>query len=50
MIKFKEIDSSTEMIIATSGSNYINYNRIISSMSIVQSADAFRDPTPSSSR
>jgi hypothetical protein len=31
MIKYKEIDESTDMVVATSGSNYINYNLIISS-------------------
>ncbi len=31
MIKYLQIDSSTDMVIATSGSSYINYNRIISS-------------------
>jgi hypothetical protein len=31
MIKYKEIDESTNMVIATSGSTRINYNRIISS-------------------
>jgi hypothetical protein len=33
MIKYIEIDESTDMVIAISGSNYINYNRIISSSS-----------------
>ncbi len=41
------------MIIATSGLNYINYNRIISSTSSPYSVDnsrskAFRDPTSNS--
>ena len=31
MIKYKEIDESTDMVIATSGYSFINYNRIISS-------------------
>ena len=31
MIKYLQIDGSTDMVIATSGNNYINYNRIISS-------------------
>ena len=31
MIKYKEIDGATDMIIATAGSNTIDYNRIISS-------------------
>ena len=29
-IKYKEIDAARDMIIATSGSNFINYNRIFS--------------------
>ena len=28
MIKYKQIDAVTDMVIATSGFNYINYNRI----------------------
>ena len=41
------------MIIATSGSTYINYNRIISSSSFTYSVDistskTFRDPTSNS--
>jgi hypothetical protein len=48
-IAFKEIDASTDMIIATSGNSYINYNRILSSSLSsypVSSTDskAFRDP------
>ena len=31
MIKYLQIDASTDMVIATSGYGYINYNRIISS-------------------
>jgi hypothetical protein len=31
MIKYKEIDAATDMIVATSGDSYINYNKIISS-------------------
>jgi hypothetical protein len=47
---YKEIDASTDMVIATSGNSYINYNRIVSSSSSsysVSSTDskAFRDPT-----
>ncbi len=43
------------MIIATSGSTYINYNRIISSTSSTYSVDisrskTFRDPTSSAAR
>jgi hypothetical protein len=37
MIKYKEIDSSNYMIIATSGYNLINYNRIISSTNALNS-------------
>ena len=31
LIDYKAIDASTDMIVATSGSNYINYNMILSS-------------------
>ena len=31
IIKYKEIDASTDTVIATSGYGYINYNRILSS-------------------
>jgi hypothetical protein len=31
MIKYKQIDAATDMVIATSGDLYINYNRIIHS-------------------
>jgi hypothetical protein len=34
MIKYLQIDSSTDMVLATSGSPYINYNRIISSSTL----------------
>ena len=53
MIKYKEIDAATDMVIATSGSSYINYNRIISSSSStysVLSTETFRDPTANSNR
>jgi hypothetical protein len=53
MIKYKEIDESTDMVIATSGSSYINYNRIISSSTSpysVLETKTFRDPTSSSTR
>jgi hypothetical protein len=52
---YKSIDSATDMVIATSGSTYINYNRIVSSSvspySVV-SADSktFRDPTSNTLR
>jgi hypothetical protein len=52
MIKYKEIDESTDMIIATSGSTRINYNIIISSTTSpysVLETKTFRDtisPTP----
>ena len=53
MIKYIEIDSSTDMIIATSGLTHINYNRIISSSNspfIVSDRKTYRDPTPNNSR
>ena len=59
MIKYKEIDAATDMIIATSGINYINYNMIIHSTSSSTippySVDSvrsktFRDPSASSTR
>jgi hypothetical protein len=53
MIEFKEIDSSTDMIIATSGYDFINYNRIISSSTSpysVAESKTFRDPTSSTTR
>jgi hypothetical protein len=53
MIKYKEIDESTDMVIATSGSSYINYNRIISSSTSpysVLDTKTFRDPTSSTTR
>jgi hypothetical protein len=31
MIKYKEIDEWTDMVVATSGNIYINYNKIMSS-------------------
>jgi hypothetical protein len=53
MIKYIEIDEWTDMVIATSGSNYINYNRIISSSTSpyqVSNSQTFRDPTSSTTR
>jgi hypothetical protein len=53
MIKYIEIDEWTDMVIATSGSNYINYNKIISSSSSpyhVSNSQTFRDPTSSTTR
>ena len=55
MIKYKQIDGSTDMVIATSGSSYINYNRIIHSSSSPYSFDTlssktYRDPTANSAR
>jgi hypothetical protein len=29
-IEYKQIDASTDMVLATSGKRYINYNRIVS--------------------
>jgi hypothetical protein len=53
MIKYKQIDAATDMVIATSGYIYINYNRIFHSSSSsysVGSTVTFRDPAPNSSR
>ena len=55
MIKYKEIDAATDMVIATSGSSYINYNRIIHSISSPYSVDTassktYRDPALNSAR
>jgi hypothetical protein len=53
MIKYKEIDESTDMIVATSGSTRINYNIIISSTTVpysVSDTKTFRDPTSSTTR
>jgi hypothetical protein len=55
MIKYKQIDAATDMVIATSGSSYINYNRIIHSSSSPYSVNAassktYRDPTLPSNR
>ena len=53
MIKYKQIDATTDMVIATSGLFYINYNRIIHSSTppySVGSTVTFRDPTANSSR
>jgi hypothetical protein len=48
IIKYKYIDALNDMIIATSGNTYINYNRIISSTTSPYSVSenkTFRDPT-----
>jgi endo-1,4-beta-D-glucanase Y len=50
MIKYKQIEAATDMVIATSGYLYINYNRIIHSSSSpylfdTLSSKTFRDPT-----
>jgi hypothetical protein len=55
MIKYKQIDAATDMVIATSGFNYINYNRIIHSRTSPYSVDTassitYRDPTANSGR
>jgi hypothetical protein len=55
MIKYKQIDGATDMVIATSGSSYINYNRIIHSSNSPYSVDTassktYRDPTANSAR
>jgi hypothetical protein len=53
MIKYKEIDAATDMVIATSGNSYINYNKIISSSASpynVLESKTFRDPNSSNTR
>jgi hypothetical protein len=53
MIKYKEIDESTDMVVATSGSSLINYNIIISSSNSpypVLDTKTFRDPSSLTSR
>jgi hypothetical protein len=53
MIKYKKINEYIDMIIAISGSNYINYFLIFSystSPYLVSENKTFRDPTPSTSR
>ena len=53
MIKYKQIDAATDMVIATSGSSYINYNRIIHSNSSpypVGSTVTFRHPAGNNAR
>ncbi len=48
------MDLATDMVIATSGSNYINYNRVISSSaapySIQAGSQTYRDPASSNYR
>ena len=54
MIKYKQIDAATDMVIATSGLLYINYNRIIHSSSspytVLTGAYTYRDSTANSAR
>jgi hypothetical protein len=55
MIKYKQIDAVTDMVIATSGFNYINYNRIFHSSSLPYSvnnaiSETYRDPAVNSNR
>jgi hypothetical protein len=53
MIKYKEIDESTDMVVATSGLTYINYNIIISSSNSpypVLDTKTFRDTISPTSR
>jgi hypothetical protein len=55
MIKYKQIDAAIDMVIATSGLNSINYNRIIHSSSSPYSVDTvssktYIDPTAPSTR
>jgi hypothetical protein len=54
-IEYKQIDAATDMILATSGLNYINYNRIVSSSSspysiVTSGTSTFRDNTASTYR
>ena len=53
MIQYKEIDESNDMVLATSGSSFINYNRIISSSISpysVKESKTFRDILSPTSR
>jgi hypothetical protein len=53
MIKYKENNATTDIIIATSGDSFINYNLIISSSTSpynVLESKTFRDPNSSSNR
>jgi hypothetical protein len=55
MIKYKEIDAVTDIVIATSGEYYINYNRIIHSSSSpyyldIVNSETYRDPTANNFR
>jgi hypothetical protein len=53
MIKYKEIDAYTDLIIATTGNPIINYNRIVSSSIspyAVTDKKIFRDPNSSLTR
>ena len=59
MIKYKQIDAATDMVIATSGSTYINYNRIFHSSSLSTTSPypvdtgrskTFIDPTANNAR
>lgn len=54
LVQYKAIDALTDMVIATSGISYINYNRILSSSSspysLIAGYLAYKDPTPSFDR
>ena len=59
MIKYKQIDAATDIVIATSGYSYINYNRIIHSTNQSTtppysvntiSSKTYRDPAPNGNR
>jgi hypothetical protein len=55
MIKYKQIDAATDMVIATAGYNYINYNRIFHSCNSpysvnTASSKTYRDPTENYNR
>jgi hypothetical protein len=54
IVQYKAIDAATDMIIVTSGANFINYYRIISSSSnpysILPGMAGYKDPATSASR
>lgn len=54
LIQYKNVSSTVDMIVVTSGGTYINYNRIMSSSASPYSYDplslGYRDGTASASR
>jgi hypothetical protein len=55
LINYYQIDPATDMIVASSGSNFINYNLILSDTSSPYSvqypvSSSYRDPSSSTSR